>query len=60
MAYTVKGIFQVKSHPLTNLWPFFFRNLNQAKYIPELAYYGLYLLCSPIHGEGDKVKDTRI
>nr|XP_019574391.1 PREDICTED: condensin-2 complex subunit D3 isoform X3 [Rhinolophus sinicus] len=31
------------------------RNLNQAKYIPELAYYGLYLLCSPIHGEGDKV-----
>ncbi|XP_019574391.2 condensin-2 complex subunit D3 isoform X3 [Rhinolophus sinicus] len=31
------------------------RNLNQAKYVPELAYYGLYLLCSPIHGEGDKV-----
>ncbi|XP_058431285.1 condensin-2 complex subunit D3 isoform X2 [Marmota monax] len=31
------------------------RNLNQAKYIPELAYCGLYLLCSPIHGEGDKV-----
>uniref|UniRef100_A0A9L0I4B9 Condensin-2 complex subunit D3 n=1 Tax=Equus asinus TaxID=9793 RepID=A0A9L0I4B9_EQUAS len=31
------------------------RNLNQAKYIPELAYHGLYLLCSPIHGEGDKV-----
>ncbi|XP_063640681.1 condensin-2 complex subunit D3 isoform X2 [Pan troglodytes] len=31
------------------------RDLNQAKYIPELAYYGLYLLCSPIHGEGDKV-----
>ncbi|XP_019489866.1 PREDICTED: condensin-2 complex subunit D3 [Hipposideros armiger] len=31
------------------------RNLNRAKYIPELAYYGLYLLCSPIHGEGDKV-----
>ncbi|KAM7051471.1 condensin-2 complex subunit D3 [Molossus nigricans] len=30
------------------------RNLNQAKYIPELAYHGLYLLCSPIHG-GDKV-----
>ncbi|XP_062948928.1 condensin-2 complex subunit D3 isoform X1 [Cynocephalus volans] len=31
------------------------RNLNQAKYVPELAYHGLYLLCSPIHGEGDKV-----
>ncbi|XP_012499729.1 PREDICTED: condensin-2 complex subunit D3 [Propithecus coquereli] len=31
------------------------RDLNQAKYIPELAYHGLYLLCSPIHGEGDKV-----
>ncbi|XP_058145274.1 condensin-2 complex subunit D3 isoform X2 [Dasypus novemcinctus] len=31
------------------------RNLNQAKYIPELAYHGLYLLCSPIHGDGDKV-----
>ncbi|XP_016072876.1 PREDICTED: condensin-2 complex subunit D3 isoform X2 [Miniopterus natalensis] len=30
------------------------RNLNQAKCIPELAYHGLYLLCSPIHG-GDKV-----
>uniref|UniRef100_M3Z990 Condensin-2 complex subunit D3 n=1 Tax=Nomascus leucogenys TaxID=61853 RepID=M3Z990_NOMLE len=31
------------------------RDLDQAKYIPELAYYGLYLLCSPVHGEGDKV-----
>nr|XP_020142447.1 condensin-2 complex subunit D3 [Microcebus murinus] len=31
------------------------RDLNQAKYIPELAYHGLYLLCSPIHGEGNKV-----
>uniref|UniRef100_A0A7N5K322 Condensin-2 complex subunit D3 n=1 Tax=Ailuropoda melanoleuca TaxID=9646 RepID=A0A7N5K322_AILME len=31
------------------------RNLNQAKYVPELAYHGLYLLCSPIHGEGDTV-----
>ncbi|XP_023559608.1 condensin-2 complex subunit D3 isoform X2 [Octodon degus] len=31
------------------------RNLSQAKYIPELAYYGLYLLCSTIHEEGDKV-----
>lgn len=35
------------------------RDLNRAKYIPELAYHGLYLLCSPIHGEGDKVKDMR-
>ncbi|XP_006871068.1 PREDICTED: condensin-2 complex subunit D3 [Chrysochloris asiatica] len=31
------------------------RNLNEAKYLPELAYHGLYLLCSPVHGEGDKV-----
>ncbi|KAG8523176.1 Condensin-2 complex subunit D3, partial [Galemys pyrenaicus] len=31
------------------------RNLNQAKYIPELAYHGLYLLCSPTHGEENKV-----
>lgn len=29
-------------------------NFNQAKFIPELAYHGLYLLCTPIHG-GDKV-----
>ncbi|MBZ3872259.1 Condensin-2 complex subunit D3 [Sciurus carolinensis] len=33
------------------------QNLNEAKYMPELAYRGLYLLCSPIHGEGDKVID---
>ncbi|XP_076968507.1 condensin-2 complex subunit D3 isoform X2 [Tamandua tetradactyla] len=31
------------------------RNLNHVEYIPELAYHGLYLLCSPIHGEGDQV-----
>ncbi|XP_053451769.1 condensin-2 complex subunit D3 isoform X2 [Nycticebus coucang] len=31
------------------------RDLNQAKYVPELAYHGLYLLCSSIHGQGDKV-----
>ncbi|XP_052044738.1 condensin-2 complex subunit D3 [Apodemus sylvaticus] len=31
------------------------RNLNEVKYISELAYYGLYLLCSPVHGEGNKV-----
>ena len=28
------------------------------KYIPELAYHGLYLLCSPLHREGDRVKET--
>ncbi|XP_074159851.1 condensin-2 complex subunit D3 isoform X2 [Sminthopsis crassicaudata] len=31
------------------------RNIDKAKYIPELAYYGLRLLCASIHGEGDKV-----
>ncbi|XP_043850916.1 condensin-2 complex subunit D3 isoform X2 [Dromiciops gliroides] len=31
------------------------RNIDKAKYIPELAYYGLRLLCDSIHGEGDKV-----
>nr|XP_047919382.1 condensin-2 complex subunit D3 isoform X1 [Anser cygnoides] len=30
-------------------------NVNQAKYIPELAYYGLWLLCSPLHGTENKV-----
>uniref|UniRef100_A0A803W220 Condensin-2 complex subunit D3 n=1 Tax=Ficedula albicollis TaxID=59894 RepID=A0A803W220_FICAL len=30
-------------------------DINKAKYIPELAYYGLYLLCSPLHGTEDKV-----
>ncbi|NWV59704.1 CNDD3 protein, partial [Malurus elegans] len=28
--------------------------INNAKYIPELAYYGLYLLCSPLHGREDE------
>uniref|UniRef100_A0A8C3XQD8 Condensin-2 complex subunit D3 n=1 Tax=Chelydra serpentina TaxID=8475 RepID=A0A8C3XQD8_CHESE len=27
-----------------------FRNISQAKYVPELAYHGLRLLCSPLHG----------
>ncbi|XP_074072376.1 condensin-2 complex subunit D3 isoform X2 [Macrotis lagotis] len=31
------------------------RNIDKAKYIPELAFHGLHLLCSPIHGEGNKV-----
>ncbi|XP_030320546.1 condensin-2 complex subunit D3 isoform X1 [Calypte anna] len=30
-------------------------NINQAKYLPELAYYGLRLLCSPLHGTEDKI-----
>uniref|UniRef100_A0A8C8AE30 Condensin-2 complex subunit D3 n=1 Tax=Otus sunia TaxID=257818 RepID=A0A8C8AE30_9STRI len=31
-------------------------NVNEAKYVPELAYHGLRLLCSPLHGAEDKVK----
>ncbi|KAL6077786.1 hypothetical protein STEG23_026012, partial [Scotinomys teguina] len=31
------------------------RNFSGVKHISELAYYGLYLLCSPVHGEGNKV-----
>uniref|UniRef100_A0A8C3XQK7 Condensin-2 complex subunit D3 n=1 Tax=Chelydra serpentina TaxID=8475 RepID=A0A8C3XQK7_CHESE len=27
-----------------------FENISQAKYVPELAYHGLRLLCSPLHG----------
>ncbi|KFO12675.1 Condensin-2 complex subunit D3, partial [Balearica regulorum gibbericeps] len=30
-------------------------NVNKAKYIPELAYHGLRLLCSPLHGPEDKI-----
>ncbi|KAK2517847.1 Ncapd3 [Columba livia] len=30
-------------------------NVNEAKYIPELAYHGLRLLCSPLHGSEDKI-----
>ncbi|NXW65975.1 CNDD3 protein, partial [Eurystomus gularis] len=29
-------------------------NVDKAKYIPELAYHGLRLLCSPLHGTEDK------
>ncbi|KAJ7417008.1 Condensin-2 complex subunit D3 [Willisornis vidua] len=29
-------------------------DVNKAKYIPELAYYGLHSLCSPFHGAEDK------
>ncbi|KAM6370654.1 condensin-2 complex subunit D3 [Pluvialis apricaria] len=30
-------------------------NINEAKYVPELAYQGLRLLCSPLHGTEDKI-----
>ncbi|XP_039420704.1 condensin-2 complex subunit D3 isoform X1 [Corvus cornix cornix] len=29
-------------------------DVNKAEYIPEAACYGLYLLCSPLHGTQDK------
>uniref|UniRef100_A0A8C3QGX2 Condensin-2 complex subunit D3 n=1 Tax=Cyanoderma ruficeps TaxID=181631 RepID=A0A8C3QGX2_9PASS len=34
-------------------------DVDKAKYIPELAYYGLHLLCSPLHGTEDKVQSLR-
>ncbi|NXY14041.1 CNDD3 protein, partial [Atrichornis clamosus] len=34
-------------------------DVNKAKYIPELAYYGLHLLCTPLHGTEDKVTTLR-
>ncbi|KAM9216984.1 condensin-2 complex subunit D3 [Leptosomus discolor] len=30
-------------------------NVNEAKCVPELAYHGLRLLCSPLHGARDKI-----
>ncbi|XP_059685586.1 condensin-2 complex subunit D3 [Gavia stellata] len=30
-------------------------DVNKAKYVPELAYHGLRLLCSPLHGSEDKI-----
>ncbi|NWR57021.1 CNDD3 protein, partial [Bucorvus abyssinicus] len=30
-------------------------NVNEAQYVPQLAYHGLRLLCSPLHGTEDKV-----
>ncbi|XP_054032142.1 condensin-2 complex subunit D3 [Dryobates pubescens] len=30
-------------------------DVDEAKSIPELAYYGLRLLCSPLHGSEDKI-----
>uniref|UniRef100_A0A8B9FSC4 Condensin-2 complex subunit D3 n=1 Tax=Amazona collaria TaxID=241587 RepID=A0A8B9FSC4_9PSIT len=32
-----------------------FKNVDKAKYISELAYFGVRLLCSPLHGGEDKV-----
>uniref|UniRef100_A0A8B9TAD2 Condensin-2 complex subunit D3 n=1 Tax=Anas platyrhynchos TaxID=8839 RepID=A0A8B9TAD2_ANAPL len=40
---------------MTNFEPVEHENVNEAKYIPELAYYGLWLLCSPLHGTENKV-----
>ncbi|CAN2388105.1 complex subunit D3, partial [Pristimantis euphronides] len=28
--------------------------LDRMRYVPQLAYHGLWLLCLPIHGEGDQ------
>uniref|UniRef100_A0A8B9Z2G3 Condensin-2 complex subunit D3 n=1 Tax=Buteo japonicus TaxID=224669 RepID=A0A8B9Z2G3_9AVES len=39
----------------TSLCFLLLRNVNEAKYIPELAYHGLRLLCSPLHGPEDKI-----
>ncbi|NXH16920.1 CNDD3 protein, partial [Bucco capensis] len=30
-------------------------DVNKAKYVPELAYHGLWLLVSPLHGKEDKI-----
>ncbi|XP_010137945.1 PREDICTED: condensin-2 complex subunit D3, partial [Buceros rhinoceros silvestris] len=30
-------------------------NVDKAQYVPQLAYHGLRLLCSPLHGTEDKV-----
>ncbi|XP_015739388.1 condensin-2 complex subunit D3 isoform X2 [Coturnix japonica] len=30
-------------------------NITRAKYIPELAYHGLWLLCSPLHGTENEI-----
>uniref|UniRef100_A0A8C0EX29 Condensin-2 complex subunit D3 n=1 Tax=Bubo bubo TaxID=30461 RepID=A0A8C0EX29_BUBBB len=39
----------------THLCFLLLRNVNEAKYVPELAYHGLRLLCSPLHGAEDKI-----
>ncbi|NXJ10790.1 CNDD3 protein, partial [Odontophorus gujanensis] len=30
-------------------------NVTRAKYVPELAYHGLWLLCSPLHGTENEI-----
>uniref|UniRef100_A0A672UW88 Condensin-2 complex subunit D3 n=1 Tax=Strigops habroptila TaxID=2489341 RepID=A0A672UW88_STRHB len=42
---------------VTNLEPVVqeFKNVDEAKYISELAYHGVWLLCSPLHGAEDKI-----
>ncbi|KAM6107789.1 condensin-2 complex subunit D3 [Pterocles gutturalis] len=30
-------------------------DVDKARYVPELAYHGLRLLCSPLHGTDDKI-----
>uniref|UniRef100_A0A8C3L149 Condensin-2 complex subunit D3 n=1 Tax=Chrysolophus pictus TaxID=9089 RepID=A0A8C3L149_CHRPC len=32
-------------------------NITHAKYVPELAYHGLWLLCSPLHGTENEMKE---
>lgn len=41
---------------MTSLCLLLLRNVDKAKYLSELAYFGVRLLCSPLHGAEDKVK----
>uniref|UniRef100_A0A4W3H7X5 Non-SMC condensin II complex, subunit D3 n=1 Tax=Callorhinchus milii TaxID=7868 RepID=A0A4W3H7X5_CALMI len=41
--------------PLTNFFCFSARNIERMRTMPELSYYGLRLLCSPMHGDVNKV-----
>ncbi|NXS51428.1 CNDD3 protein, partial [Brachypteracias leptosomus] len=44
-----------KSEPVTHELEFSAAvDVHKAKYLPELAYHGLRLLCSPLHGTEDK------
>ncbi|KAL7981548.1 hypothetical protein Chor_005636 [Crotalus horridus] len=38
----------------TKNFSFGYRTISRAKYVSELAYFGLRLLCSPLHSLGDK------
>uniref|UniRef100_A0A803TER8 Non-SMC condensin II complex subunit D3 n=1 Tax=Anolis carolinensis TaxID=28377 RepID=A0A803TER8_ANOCA len=47
---------QIKRKPQSVKFYFMWnRNIDQAKYIPQLAYFGLHLLCSPLHSLEDKI-----